>query len=63
VTHDHPGRLAAGPNWLTVAYPDGPRYDLGVLEALFLTAICAAFFLRARRGSRKQLPRSRAPAA
>ncbi|MCC6537971.1 MAG: prolipoprotein diacylglyceryl transferase [Bryobacterales bacterium] len=50
VTHDHPGRLAAQPNLFTVAYPDGPRYDLGVLETLFLTAVCAAFLLlRGRR--------------
>ncbi len=49
VTHDHPGRAAAQPNWLTVAYPDGPRYDLGVIEGLFLAALCAAFIIWSRR--------------
>jgi phosphatidylglycerol:prolipoprotein diacylglycerol transferase len=42
ITHDHPG-LRSDVGWLTVAYPDGPRYDLGLLEMLFLLAVCGAF--------------------
>ena len=41
LVHDHPGRRAEG--WLTVAYPDGARYDLGLLELLFLISVCGLF--------------------
>ena len=43
LVHDHPGILSSG--WLTVAYPDGPRYDLGLLEALFLLLLAAVFLI------------------
>jgi phosphatidylglycerol:prolipoprotein diacylglycerol transferase len=34
--HDHPGTLAYGiGKWLAVRYPDGPRYDLGMLLGIF----------------------------
>lgn len=33
LTHDHPGIRTD--SWLAVQFPDGPRYDLGLLEALF----------------------------
>ncbi len=42
LTHDHPG-LRSDTGWLTVAYPDGARYDLGLLELFFLIAIGAWF--------------------
>jgi phosphatidylglycerol:prolipoprotein diacylglycerol transferase len=41
VVHDHPGRLVSEPTWLTVYYPDGPRYDLGLLE-MFLAILISA---------------------
>lgn len=49
VTHDHPGRRAVEPWLATVAYPDGPRYDLGLLEMLFLAAGFALFVWLDRR--------------
>ena len=42
ITHDHPG-LRSDTGWLTVAYPGGARWDLGLLELLFLLAVCGAF--------------------
>lgn len=48
VMHDHPGRRAAAPWLLSVAYPDGPRYDLGLLELLFLLGLGAAFLFADR---------------
>jgi phosphatidylglycerol:prolipoprotein diacylglycerol transferase len=47
LTHDHPGVRAD--NWLTVAYPSGARYDLGLLEMLFLIVVCTAFIWLDRR--------------
>jgi phosphatidylglycerol:prolipoprotein diacylglycerol transferase len=41
--HDHPGKLAR--NWLSVAFPGGPRYDLGLLEAMFAAVLSAALAL------------------
>jgi phosphatidylglycerol:prolipoprotein diacylglycerol transferase len=41
LTHDHPGVPSTG--WLAVRFPGGPRYDLGLLDFLFLVALCAAF--------------------
>jgi phosphatidylglycerol---prolipoprotein diacylglyceryl transferase len=43
LVHDHPGILSDG--WLTVAFPGGSRYDLGLLEALFLLLLAAIFGL------------------
>jgi phosphatidylglycerol:prolipoprotein diacylglycerol transferase len=39
VVHDHPGRLTRFP--LAVRFPDGPRHDLGLYEAIVLFAIAA----------------------
>jgi phosphatidylglycerol:prolipoprotein diacylglycerol transferase len=39
VVHDHKGKAAAVPNLLTVAFPDGPHYDLGLLEMLYAVVI------------------------
>lgn len=48
LAHDHPG-LRSETGWLTVAYPDGPRYDLGLLEFLFLCVLAAVLFALDRR--------------
>jgi phosphatidylglycerol:prolipoprotein diacylglycerol transferase len=45
--HDHPG--ASSEHWLAVAFPDGPRFDLGLLEALYAAALAAVFALLGRR--------------
>lgn len=39
LVHDHPGRPTSATNWLAVAYPDGPRYDLGLLEMLLAVVL------------------------
>lgn len=36
LVHDHPGVRTQ--SWLGVQYPGGPRYDLGLLEVLFILA-------------------------
>jgi len=36
LSHDHPGIPTQ--NWLGVRYPDGTRYDLGLLEVFFTLA-------------------------
>jgi phosphatidylglycerol:prolipoprotein diacylglycerol transferase len=41
--HDHPGYHSDF--FLAVAYPDGPRHDLGLYEAFWWIAIIALFFL------------------
>ena len=41
--HDHPGLHSDF--FLAVAYPDGPRHDLGLYEAFWWIAIIAIFFL------------------
>ena len=51
--HDHPGTLAhEGWRWIAVRYPDGPRYDLGLLLGVFDFLLFAAFLSleRKRRG-------------
>jgi phosphatidylglycerol:prolipoprotein diacylglycerol transferase len=45
--HDHPG--ISSTHWLAVRFPDGPRFDLGLLEFAYLTLICGGFALLARR--------------
>ena len=40
--HDHIGILTD--SWLAVDFPGGPRYDLGLLEALYVCFICAVFW-------------------
>jgi phosphatidylglycerol---prolipoprotein diacylglyceryl transferase len=42
LAHDHPG-LRSDSGWLTVAFPDGARYDLGLLELLSLIVTGAMF--------------------
>jgi phosphatidylglycerol:prolipoprotein diacylglycerol transferase len=39
--HDHPGVRTS--SWLGVTYPGGTRFDLGLLEMLFLLALGAVF--------------------
>ena len=46
--HDHPGVRTSFP--LAVAFPDGPRHDLGLYDALWLAAIAVLLFWLARRG-------------
>jgi phosphatidylglycerol:prolipoprotein diacylglycerol transferase len=46
LSRDHPGRFTT--SWLGVEYPDGVRYDLGLIEALFTGALIAALPLTRR---------------
>lgn len=39
--HDHPG--VSSSHWLAVRFPDGPRFDLGLLEFLYVSAVAAVF--------------------
>jgi phosphatidylglycerol:prolipoprotein diacylglycerol transferase len=47
IAHDHPGIRAY--NWLSVNFPGGPRYDLGLLEFLFMLPVIALFLWLDRR--------------
>ena len=49
LSHDHPGRLNAGP--LSMPFPDGQRLDMGLLEMLALIPLTGLFWfwLRERR--------------
>jgi phosphatidylglycerol:prolipoprotein diacylglycerol transferase len=47
LVHDHPGVRTT--NWLGVRYPDAVRWDLAVLEILFLILLLSAFHFLARR--------------
>lgn len=38
VAHDHKGRLTD--SWLAVRFPDGPRFDLGLIEWCFTPFLC-----------------------
>ena len=51
LAHDHPGIPST--HWLAVAYPTGPRFDLGVLEFFFAVAVSVLVPLldRRRRGT------------
>jgi phosphatidylglycerol:prolipoprotein diacylglycerol transferase len=42
LAHDHPGVLTT--SWLAVRYPEGARYDLGLIELMF-TLVLAVLFL------------------
>jgi phosphatidylglycerol:prolipoprotein diacylglycerol transferase len=42
--HDHPGRHVSASFFLSVAYPDGPRIDLGLYELLFTIVMTAVLF-------------------
>jgi len=46
LVHDHPGILSDG--WMAVAFPGGSRYDLGLLEAIFLFVLAMAFLVLSR---------------
>ena len=39
--HDHPGLRTT--SWLAVRYPNGPRYDLGLLEVLLIPFLLLMF--------------------
>ena len=47
IAHDHIG--VATDHWLGVAFPDGPRFDLGLLEFLYTIPIAIAFAVLGRR--------------
>lgn len=47
LVHDHPGIRTS--SWLGVRYPGGVRYDLGLLEVFFLSALGAAFLFLDRK--------------
>lgn len=47
LVHDHPGLRSD--SFFAVAYPGGPRYDLGLLEVFFLAGLTALFFILKRR--------------
>ena len=47
--HDHPGVLTSFP--LAVRFPDGPRHDLGLYEAILLLSLGAALWVLHRRGA------------
>jgi phosphatidylglycerol---prolipoprotein diacylglyceryl transferase len=39
IAHDHKGHLTN--SWLAVRFPEGPRYDLGLIELAFVPLLCA----------------------
>lgn len=39
--HDHPG--VSSNHWLAVAFPMGPRFDLGVLEFMYVSGVAVVF--------------------
>jgi phosphatidylglycerol:prolipoprotein diacylglycerol transferase len=47
--HDHPGVLTSFP--LAVRFPDGPRHDLGLYEAILLLSLGALLWALHRRGT------------
>lgn len=47
--HDHPGVHTSF--FLAVRFPDGPRHDLGLYEAILLLALGAALWVLHRRGA------------
>lgn len=47
--HDHPGVLTSFP--LAVRFPDGPRHDLGLYEAILLLSLGAVLWALHRRGA------------
>ena len=44
--HDHPG--VSSNHWLAVQFPEGPRFDLGLLECLYVSGVALVFFLLGR---------------
>ncbi len=48
--HDHPGTMAHGfGQWFAVNYPDGPRYDLGLLLGVLDALIFGLFLIMMRK--------------
>jgi phosphatidylglycerol:prolipoprotein diacylglycerol transferase len=47
LAHDHRG--LASTSWIAVKFPEGPRYDLGLIEFLFLIGMVIAFRILDRR--------------
>jgi phosphatidylglycerol:prolipoprotein diacylglycerol transferase len=45
--HDHRGISSS--HWLAVAFPEGPRFDLGLLEFLYVSLMATVFLLLSRR--------------
>jgi len=41
LAHDHRGLLST--SWLAVRFPEGPRYDLGLIDFVFLSALFGVF--------------------
>ena len=42
LAHDHRG--ISSTSWIAVGFPEGPRYDLGLVEFLFLAGLSALFY-------------------
>ena len=47
VVHDHPGIRSDA--WYAVAFPGGPRLDMGLVDCVLLTVITVVLYLLARR--------------
>jgi phosphatidylglycerol:prolipoprotein diacylglycerol transferase len=47
LAHDHRG--LASTSWIAVKFPEGPRYDLGLIEFLFLIGMVIGFRILDRR--------------
>ncbi|HET9299081.1 MAG TPA: prolipoprotein diacylglyceryl transferase family protein [Candidatus Polarisedimenticolaceae bacterium] len=47
VVHDHPGVRSNA--WFAVAFPDGPRLDMGLLDCVLLAVITLVLYLLARK--------------
>jgi phosphatidylglycerol:prolipoprotein diacylglycerol transferase len=47
IAHDHPGVRSEA--WFAVQFPDGGRYDLGLLELVFTVLVAVAFLWLGRR--------------
>jgi len=47
LAHDHRGFFTT--SWIAVNFPEGPRYDLGLIEFLFLIPLALVFYLLDRR--------------
>ncbi|MDP8979305.1 MAG: hypothetical protein M3O35_01795, partial [Acidobacteriota bacterium] len=47
LAHDHRGLPST--SWIAVRFPEGPRYDLGLIEFLFLIVLATAFRILDRR--------------
>lgn len=50
LVHDHRGLPSN--SWIAVQFPDGPRFDLGLIECLFLIPVSALFLLLDRKPRR-----------